>query len=76
MTASNWSNQWQQNVKVWVDSQGCISCGACVAICPSIFAFGEDGKSHAVKQPESDEEIKCAQEAAEACPVSVINIES
>ena len=63
------------NMKVIVNSQGCISCGACVAICPNVFQFGEDGKSHVVKQPETEEEIKCAQEAAEACPVSVIQIE-
>ena len=63
------------NVKVWVDSEGCISCWACVAICPNIFQFWDDGKSHAVKQPENVEEIQCSKEAEEACPVSVIHVE-
>lgn len=62
-------------MKVKVNSEGCISCWACVAICPNIFKFGEDWKSHAVKQPENEEEIKCSKEAAEACPVNVIEVE-
>lgn len=62
-------------VKVVVNSEGCIGCGACVAICPNIFQFWDDNKSHVVKQPETEEEIKCAKEAAEACPVQVIKIE-
>jgi ferredoxin len=62
-------------VKVVVNSEGCISCGACVAICPNIFEFlKEDNKSHVKKQPETEEEIKCAKEAAEACPVQVIEV--
>jgi len=61
--------------KVWVDSEGCISCWACVAICPNIFQFWEDWKSHAIKQPENTEELNCSKEAAEACPVSVIHVE-
>ena len=64
-----------KQVKVWVDSPGCISCGACVAICPSIFQFWEDWKSQAIKQPENMDEITCSKEAEEACPVSVIHVE-
>jgi len=61
------------NVKVSVSSD-CISCGACVAICPAVFIFGEDGKSQVKKQPETEEEIKCVEEAKEACPVRAIEV--
>ena len=69
------NNGSNPKVKVWVDSEGCISCGACVAICPQIFQFWDDGKSHAIAQPKSLEDLKCSKEAEEACPVSVIHLE-
>jgi len=64
-----------QEVKVRVDSDGCISCGACVAICENIFEFNDQNKSIVKKQPSNPEEIQCAKEAANACPVMVIHVE-
>ncbi len=49
---------------------GCISCGNCVNVCPAFFEMKE--KAH-VKKPETDD-LKCAKEAAEQCPVNVIHI--
>ena len=63
------------SVQVKVDSDGCISCGACVAICENIFEFNEQNKSIVKKQPSNEEEIQCAKEAANACPVMVIHVE-
>ena len=62
-------------VKVKVDSEGCISCGACVAICPAVFEFNEENKSIVKKQPETAEEIECVKQSEAACPVKVIYIE-
>lgn len=54
--------------------EGCISCGACVAACPEVFRFNDDGVAEAYAQvaPECE---NTAAEARDACPVSVIDIE-
>lgn len=53
--------------------EGCISCGACVAACPEVFRFDEDGLAevYATVAPEYE---KAALEARDSCPVSVIDI--
>lgn len=28
-------------------NEGCISCGACVAACPEVFRFNDDGEAEA-----------------------------
>lgn len=54
---------------VKVDKSKCIGCGACVAICPEMFAIGSDGKSF-VKNPKG----KCnIQAAIDGCPVGAIS---
>ena len=53
-----------------VDKSKCISCGACVSICPvNAIRFGEDGKA------EIDETkcIRCGSCGA-TCPVNAIKI--
>ena len=62
------------SVEVKVDTEGCIWCGACIAICPNVFKFNENNKSYVEKQPESSEEVQCAKEAEAACPVNVIHV--
>lgn len=61
-------------MKAIVDPDLCVACGMCVSACPAVFAFNEDGKAEAVKQPEGDEKT-CAAEARDGCPVSAISIE-
>jgi len=58
--------------KVSVNSEGCISCGACVAICNNIFKFNKDNKSYAANQPKDEQELDCTKQAEAACPVDVI----
>jgi len=52
---------------------GCISCGACVAACPEVFRFNDDGLAEAYEKvaPECE---SAATEARDSCPVSVIDI--
>ncbi len=59
-------------MKVGVDEEKCIGCGACVSICPEVFELGENGKS-VVKQKET--ELECVKEAKEACPVGAITVD-
>lgn len=53
---------------------GCISCGACIAACPEVFRFNDDGVAEAY----SDVAPECESQAIQArddCPVAVIDIE-
>lgn len=59
-------------MKVSVDQDTCIGCGACVSLCPEIFEL-KGGKSSVKKENPDDEE--CAEEAADACPVDAITAE-
>ena len=56
-------------VKISVDEDKCIGCGACVATCPESFVL-RDGKAYAVKA--EVEEVTCEKAAAVGCPVGAI----
>ena len=55
-------------VKISVDKEKCIGCGACEAICPEGFEM-KDGKAHVKNQ-----KAKCMKEAADSCPVQAISM--
>ena len=59
-------------MKVSVDQDLCISCGACIDICPETFEWNEDDKAHSkVSEVPGDVEDQ-AKEAVESCPTSAI----
>jgi len=51
---------------------GCIACGACESICPTVFTVYDTAEADNTQVP--GYEMEC-REAANACPVSVIKIE-
>lgn len=59
-------------MKVHVDPDLCISCGACVDICPDVFNWNEDGiaQEQVEEVPEEFEDL--AREAVESCPTDAI----
>ena len=57
-------------VKISVDKNRCIGCGACVATCEN-FSM-KDGKAFPKKS--EVEKITCEKNAAESCPVDAISI--
>ena len=59
-------------MEVFIDRDGCISCGLCASTCEDVFAIADDGKAEVIKQPESEDERVLAKEAIEGCPVNVI----
>lgn len=61
-------------MQIWIDREGCISCGQCEETCPQVFAIMEDGLADVKQQPDDDTE-DAAQMAADSCPVAVIHIE-
>lgn len=62
-------------MKINIDRGGCISCGLCEATCPAVFRIADDGVAEVYHQPADSAEEAGAQEAADACPVSVIHTE-
>ncbi|HIW83432.1 MAG TPA: ferredoxin [Candidatus Dorea gallistercoris] len=56
-------------------NDGCISCGACVAACPEVFRFDEDGLAEAYADSVPPECEASAVDARDCCPVAVIDLE-
>ncbi len=62
-------------MKVKVDENTCIGCGACVSICPDVFDFNDDGISK-VKVDKIDDKNKSeVEDAIASCPVGAISKE-
>ncbi len=69
-------------MKIIHEREKCIGCGSCVALCPKFFEMAVDGKAKLLGSKKNSkgndelevEEIGCAQEAADACPVEIIHI--
>lgn len=63
-----------QAKNIHIQSEKCLGCGACVAVAPGTFAFGDDGKAIIVDPP-TDEE-KTIRIAAESCPTECISLDT
>ncbi len=61
-------------MKVSIDEETCIGCGACAATCSEVFELGDDNKAKVKLKEVSEENQACAKEGAEACPVQAIKI--
>ncbi len=60
---------------VVIINDGCISCGLCCDLCPDEFEFGPEGTAVPIHDPVPEDLEACSEEAAESCPVSVIEIQ-
>lgn len=59
-------------MKVKVNPELCIACGACISLAPDVYDWGEDDKAVALEgevPPELEDE---AQDALESCPTEAI----
>ena len=52
---------------------GCISCGTCEAVCPKVFVV--KGVSEVLPNPDLVANADEIREAADLCPVSVIQVD-
>lgn len=59
-------------MKLCVDKNICIGCGACQAICPDVFEIDEDGLAVAINEA-TEQNIEDAQDAMAGCPVGAIS---
>ena len=60
-------------MKVVVNRDNCIGCGACEALCPEVFQIDDEGLSSVINNGNIDEEK--VNEAVESCPTSAISKE-
>lgn len=61
-------------VKIVIDQENCLGCGACTAVAPELFALDAEGKAKVIKKELTEGEKNKAKEAAQACPVQAIKI--
>ena len=59
-------------MKVKVNKDLCIGCGACQAIAPSVFELEDDGLAKAINTQVNDEIKDDVIDALEGCPTSAI----
>ncbi|MBD3231393.1 ferredoxin [Candidatus Dependentiae bacterium] len=52
---------------------GCISCGTCEVVCPEVFKVSD--VSHLKKDADLEQNKEKIKEAAQMCPVGVIEVE-
>lgn len=60
-------------MKMEVDQDLCISCGACVDTCPEVFDWNDDEKAHVLVDEIPSDYADQAQEAMESCPTDAIS---
>ena len=58
--------------QVEIDQDECIGCGACVELCPDVFAFDDDQNKAFVIAAEGGSQ-DCIDEAIASCPASCIS---
>ncbi len=56
-------------------NDGCIGCGLCASTCDEVFRMNDDEGIAEVYGEVTADNIDSAQEAAEDCPVGVIEVE-
>lgn len=62
-------------MKVIVNKDACIGCGACAAICDEVFEINDEGLSEAKVEEVKDEFQDEVRDAVDSCPTGAIEIE-
>lgn len=61
-------------MKVKVNKEACIGCGACAAICDAIFEIDDEGLSKVKKEEVKEDEKQAVIDSAESCPTGAIKV--
>lgn len=61
-------------MKVKVNEDACIGCGACCAIADTVFEIGDTGLSEVKKDEIQEDEKQAVRDASEACPTGAIEV--
>lgn len=62
-------------MKVKVNRDSCIGCGACAAICEDVFEIDDEGLSTTKTEDVEDDKKQEVQDAADSCPTGAIEVE-
>ena len=62
-------------MKVKVNRESCIGCGACAAICDDVFEIDDEGISTVKKENVEENKKQEVQDAVESCPTGAIEVE-
>ena len=62
-------------MKVKVNKDACIGCGACGAICDEVFEINDEGLSEAKVEEVKEELQDEVRDAADSCPTGAIEVE-
>ena len=62
-------------MKVKVNRDSCIGCGACAAICDDVFEIDDEGLSTVKKEEVDDDKKQEVQDATDSCPTGAIEVE-
>lgn len=61
-------------MKVKVNKDACIGCGACAAICDDVFEINDEGLSEVKKEEIKEDEKQAVKDSAESCPTGAIEV--
>ncbi|MCR4441000.1 MAG: ferredoxin [Peptococcaceae bacterium] len=59
-------------MKVRVDPETCIACGACISLAPEVYDWDENGKAKAIAEEVPEDQENIASEALGSCPTEAI----
>lgn len=62
-------------MKVKVNQDACIGCGACAAICEDVFKINDEGLSEVIKEEVKEDEEQSVRDAVDSCPTAAIEAE-
>lgn len=62
-------------MKAIVNKEACIGCGACAAICDTVFEIDDEGLSKVKKDEVKEDEEQAVRDAADSCPTGAIVVE-
>lgn len=62
-------------MKVIVNKDACIGCGACAAICDSVFEIDDEGLSTLKDDEVEKDEEELVRDACDSCPTGAIEVE-
>ena len=61
-------------MKVKINEDSCIGCGACQSICEDVFELNDEGLSSIKVDEVEEKDHQAVRDAADACPTSAIEI--
>ena len=59
-------------MKVKVNQDACIGCGACTAIADGVFKINDNGISEVAVETVPEDKVDSVKEAVESCPTAAI----